>query len=176
MAEANGEVKKYTREDIQRTFEMYYDMKIRNLIGLSTLSGVPIDVIEDWNKRYNWDKKLQKLDYNYGKDTYSRIRRQTVRQQNCIDVALKQIEDGNVTDIHRIAKVVTSVNDTRNSLLKERQYDDLQQQLQVSSGNEELLQKLEKLQKDMKDIGVGIIDFDGSGSIIEGEEEDGAQS
>ena len=166
----------YTKEDIDRALANYYDMKCRSLVGLSTLINIPLEILEQWNKTYNWPAELKKRDYHYGRDTYSRIRKQTVRQQDCIDKALYQIETGEVTDIHAIAKLVTSINDTRNSLLKERQYDELQQQLQTSSGNEELLNKLNSLKKDMKELGINGITFDGSDSIIEGEgESDGSQ-
>lgn len=172
---ADEEKKEYTKDDIDRVFDMYYDMKCRSIIGLSTLTGISVKQLETWNRDYKWAEELRRRDYHYSRDTYSRIRRLTAKQNDVIEDQLDLAVQGRITDIHRIAKLITAVNDTRNSLLKERQYDDLQQQMQTSSGNEELLKKLDNLKKDMKDLGINGISFDSSASILEGEE-DGAQS
>lgn len=160
----------YTRKDIDDAFLVYYDMKVRNLGSLSTLTGIDVATLAEWSETYNWPKKLKETDNRISEDCFSRMKRMAIKQLDSLDDMLSDVASGKIDDTFAIAKVHSVMNETRSSFIKERQYEDEKAARNTTKDNSETLNKLDGLRKDMQSLGINGISFDDSKSILDGDE------
>lgn len=162
--------KVYTRKDIDKAFEMYYDMKQRSLKSLSVFTGIDIDTLVQWSEQYNWNKMCKDKDHRASDDCLSRMKRMAIKQLDSLENMIDKVNAGSVTDTFEVAKVHSVMNETRTSLLKERQYEDELASKSSTKDNSQTLSKLDGLRKDMQSLGISGINFNDSKSILDGDD------
>lgn len=160
---------KSLKERQEKAFEAYYAMKKRNLPQLAIATGETLATLVKWNEALNWRNRIAIRDGETRDAQISMMCALTQRQLNIMSDKLDEVENGVIFEVGEVAKVSAMLNNTRDSLIRSAQYEDEHSARLSSKDNTEVLNKLEGLKKDMKELGLSGVQFDSASSILDGE-------